>query len=1002
MAKGGASSARANAPIPQAPAGRPPPQALRRRPVSKPSGKDVEMPVKATLLTTVSTTAAKRTYRAGSRRKDASAGTRQFNTAINDSRILHSPAKQELVALARERVVERKAQEALARKQIEEALAAKRQQAIDRAAKQREKALRDVRAREKEIERDREEAAAARERLQPFRKPPPRKKNKLQTLALDDGESALLDTTKLTIVEDGPPRSAVSVVPPSTANSTEPPSTANSMVPPSTANSMGPPATANSMVPRSSASVPPVTALTNVRSLGSTTQSFLTISSTAQSRLFTARKKLVLTKEHKQSKTVENFGRVLRNALNGKRQLYGVKLDCVAALFNACDEDNSGTMDVDEFDKAMKRLGLGLSQSQMNELVSVFDEDGNGQIEVSELTSSIDGTLAKKLWGLGDEAYKREQRGEIIARIMADSEPGQHELTSQWQSDAMMEPAERIRKSTVIHRFRQQLGLLVKARQRHDVETRGVRGPRKSVLTANPDVPANATPEEELLGHMSWLLREAKTQDEIDDAENFGIAALEMKAAVATAEQFAFALPTDPLKTACSGLYRSCSTFLGVHATAQFAKYIATILSKNKVELAEDDDTFVDNEIFDAHEKFLVIEAIHHLQQASAPEAITLADENAQHLLAILDGQKIGTLYRATSLAKLSGDKQLEMRQLQQQRDLEARIGAGIKRRERMRSFAEARSQEGLDLKLAKKAQLEQAWAEEDERRKREKMERSAAEAGESMNVQMQLDIDFNSLPVSFKDDFRQQLAEALGINKNDLLIGDIEPVVPIPREPVRKMQEDNPFEGWRREEVHYFTDAADGRIDVFYHTPPSFPNTEPLVGMLDVQKMHVEGEMVQVSSMSTAEFVDAFWFDRWEKFTEQEKADRRQIRMVEFYIQNEYAGKIQAFVRGQRDRARVALLRKEKGLKNARRAQMRQAAQMASQTAPKMAKSVLKATKATNVTKAAQKVPTSGSKVAMRDTVYGAAANAAPAVNVAERKKKALLAASLIGVGAK
>ena len=110
------------------------------------------------------------------------------------------------------------------------------------------------------------------------------------------------------------------------------------------------------------------------------------------------------------------------------------------------------------------------------------------------------------------------------------------------------------------------------------------------------------------------------------------------------------------------------------------------------------------------------------------------------------------------------------------------------------------------------------------------------------------------------------------------------------------------------------------------YHPPVHYVTTIPLVGMLDVQKMHSEGEMTQVSAMSAAEFVDAFWFGRWEKFDENEKENRRQVRMVEFFLQNEYAGRIQAFVRGQRDRARVEVLRKKKKAEEARAAAVRQA----------------------------------------------------------------------------
>lgn len=327
----------------------------------------------------------------------------------------------------------------------------------------------------------------------------------------------------------------------------------------------------------------------------------------------------MLTKEQTQSRVVDTFGKVLLQALGVKRQLYGKRIDSVKTLFQTIDQDNSGTMDVEEFTKAMKRLGLGLTEAQMIVLVDVLDEDKNGQIEVTELTSSIDGSLAKRLWERGLKAQLHRERGATLAAIMAESGPGPATTRPlPTHSEQLMATAERVRKATMIHRFRQQLGMLVKTRQRYDVESRGVRGPRRSLMTANPDVAASASTLEELLGHMSWMLREAKTEAELNDAELFGIASLETKTAVETAEQFKFTLPAGPFTAACRGLYKSVTTFLGVHSAGEFAKYVAAVLPKSNEggmpgahsqdEQGSVQHGFDDDETFVAQEKFLVIE----------------------------------------------------------------------------------------------------------------------------------------------------------------------------------------------------------------------------------------------------------------------------------------------------------------------------------------------------------------------------------------------------------
>ena len=264
------------------------------------------------------------------------------------------------------------------------------------------------------------------------------------------------------------------------------------------------------------------------------------------------------------------------------------------------------------------------------------------------------------------------------------------------------------------------------------------------------------------------------------------------------------------------------------------------------------------------------------------------------------------------------------------------------------------RAQEIMEHKLAKKKEQEEAWREEDERMKSEIEEQRNLEGQECVEMGMELEFDFAALPADFADEFRTQLAEALGISKDDLVVDGIERATGISVPPSVTTKADNPFEvrrpasppappwppqappaglllarerhrlpssslsaagrvqGWTREErVHVNADHnVDDtcKVDVLYHPPEYYVRTTPLIGMLDVAKMHKDGESSQVSSMSVAEFADAFWFERWSKFDRRERERRAFARKVLFFSQQKQAARIQAMFRGRAQRKQAGL----------------------------------------------------------------------------------------------
>lgn len=102
---------------------------------------------------------------------------------------------------------------------------------------------------------------------------------------------------------------------------------------------------------------------------------------------------------------------------DGKRQLYGQSLTDMADIFSAVDTDGSGSIDVREFRDGIRRLGLGLTEPQIQEMVMAFDEDGNGEIEHKEFMALVTApvinvsAIARQQWmAAREKAEEAEQR----------------------------------------------------------------------------------------------------------------------------------------------------------------------------------------------------------------------------------------------------------------------------------------------------------------------------------------------------------------------------------------------------------------------------------------------------------------------------------------------------------------------------------------------------------------------------------------------------------------
>ena len=96
-----------------------------------------------------------------------------------------------------------------------------------------------------------------------------------------------------------------------------------------------------------------------------------------------------LSRGDRNRRQVESVFGAIRQQLRSRRSLYGHRLTDAQAAFTLIDADGSGALDIYEFRAALKRMGLGLTDQQVEVVLEAVDTDGNGTVEFSEFIALL-------------------------------------------------------------------------------------------------------------------------------------------------------------------------------------------------------------------------------------------------------------------------------------------------------------------------------------------------------------------------------------------------------------------------------------------------------------------------------------------------------------------------------------------------------------------------------------------------------------------------------------
>ena len=80
----------------------------------------------------------------------------------------------------------------------------------------------------------------------------------------------------------------------------------------------------------------------------------------------------------------DELNTLLKDAIKSKRSLFGIQLKSLKDVFLAIDKDNSGTIDLEEFQNGIKRLGIILTKKAVIDIMNIMDPSKSGFISYNQ------------------------------------------------------------------------------------------------------------------------------------------------------------------------------------------------------------------------------------------------------------------------------------------------------------------------------------------------------------------------------------------------------------------------------------------------------------------------------------------------------------------------------------------------------------------------------------------------------------------------------------------
>ena len=112
-------------------------------------------------------------------------------------------------------------------------------------------------------------------------------------------------------------------------------------------------------------------------------------------------------KQEKPSLQVDTDNIVFRKFRDAIKKRGTVTIASLARQFRIADDNNSKTLEYDEFVRACRDFQLNLTKNEMKVLFGLFDRDGNGSINYDEFVISIRGQLNERRKNLVESIYNK-------------------------------------------------------------------------------------------------------------------------------------------------------------------------------------------------------------------------------------------------------------------------------------------------------------------------------------------------------------------------------------------------------------------------------------------------------------------------------------------------------------------------------------------------------------------------------------------------------------------